>query len=711
MTERIQPGRPYPLGATWDGYGVNFAIYSENADGVELCFFDSDDPSAETARYSLPERTQFVWHGYLQGVGPGQLYGYRVDGPWKPDAGHRFNPHKLLLDPYAKAVVGQANWDAPIHGHNPDHPDGDLSYCDQDSAWGVPKGMVLDPEFDWENDQHPGIPLNESIIYEIHVKGFTRQHPDIPPEIQGTYAGLAHPASIAHLKSLGVTAVELLPIHDMLNDDQLTNLGLVNYWGYNTTSFFAPAARYASTGDRGGQVSEFREMVKALHREGIEVILDVVYNHTSEGNEIGPTLSFRGIDNAVYYLLEEDDPRLYVNYTGTGNTVNARHPQVLQLIMDSLRYWVQEMHVDGFRFDLATTLAREQDGYDRMSGFFDAIHQDPVLSSVKLIAEPWDLGDGGYQVGNFPFRWSEWNGKYRDTVRSFWKGDPGQLAELAARLTGSSDLYQDDGRAPTASVNFVTSHDGFTLHDLVTYEQKYNLDNGEDNRDGNDWNICWNSGVEGETNDPDIIELRERRKRTFLATLFWSQGTPMLLGGDEIGRTQRGNNNAYAQDNPVSWLNWDLDERQESLLNFTRRLIELRKQHPNLRRRTFFHGTPINGSQVDDLAWLRPDGSIMSGDDFHDPDFRAFGMRLAGDAIDELAPSGEIMQDDTLLMLMNQDSRPVSFTLPSNNGGTSWRVMLDTGRPDVGLSVDGDVLTPGEAFRAASYSIVLLKQE
>jgi isoamylase len=708
-TDRMKPGRSYPLGATWDGHGTNFAIFSQHGTEVELCLFDSDSPSTETGRYTLPQRTQFVWHGYLPGIAPGQLYGYRVHGPYEPENGHRFNPNKLLVDPYARALAGQADWDAAIHGFELNHPDGDLSFCEEDSAWGVPKGVVIDPEFDWDDDQPPQIPLNESIIYETHVKGFSKMNPAIPEEIRGTYAGMAHPASIEHLKSLGVTAVELLPIHDMLNDEHLNEIGLANYWGYQTTNFFSPTARYTSTDDRGGQITEFREMMKALHREGIEVLIDVVYNHTSEGNEDGPTIAYRGIDNSIYYMLEED-ARFYTNLTGTGNTVQANHPQVLKLIMDSLRYWVEEMHVDGFRFDLCTTLGRELHGFDTGASFFDAVHQDPVLSTVKLIAEPWDIGIDGYQVGNFPIRWSEWNGKYRDNVRAFWKGDPGQLAEMASRITGSSDLYQDDGRRPTASINFVTAHDGFTLHDLVSYEQKYNQANGENNWDGNDSNIAWNSGVEGETNDPDILELRERRKRTFLATLFWSQGVPMLLGGDEMGRTQHGNNNGYAQDNQVSWFNWDLNEDQESLVDFTKRLIEIRKNHPNLRRRTFFEGRPVNGSGVDDLSWHRPDGAIMSGEDFHDPDFTACGLRFDGNAIEEVDDSGELVIDDTLLMLMNQSKRSVTFSLPETTDGNGWQLVIDTGRPDEGRDSEGRTLSAGGEYRVAGLGAVMFRQ-
>jgi isoamylase len=706
LTEGIKPGKPYPLGATWDGEGVNFAIYSENATGVDVCLFDANDPSREIVRYWLPARTQFVWHGYLPDIHPGTLYGFRVHGPYDPERGHRFNPNKLLIDPYARVIVGKPDWRAPLHGFAPDHDEDDLTFDERDSAWGVPKAMVIDSSFDWEGDQHPRTLWNETVIYEVHVKGFTQQHPDIPEHIRGTYAGIAHPASIDYLTSLGVTAVEFLPIQDMLDDERLVESGLVNYWGYNTTSFFAPAARYSSAGDRGGQVAEFREMVKALHRAGIEVILDVVYNHTSEGNETGPTLSFRGIDNATYYLLDEDAPRWYQNLTGTGNAINAQHPQVLQLIMDSLRYWIEEMHVDGFRFDLATTLGRDDRGFSRWSAFFNAVHQDPVISKAKLIAEPWDLGHHGYQVGNYPLRWSEWNGKYRDNVRRYWKGDPGQVGELAARLSGSSDLYEDDGRAPTASINFVTAHDGFTLHDLVTYERKYNYANKEHNRDGNNTNFAWNTGVEGETNDPDVIELRERRKRTYLATLFWSQGVPMLLGGDEIGRTQHGNNNAYAQDNCVSWFNWELTERQQSLLKFTKRLIAIRHNHPNLRRRTFFRGQPVNGSELEDLIWLRPDCQIMKPADFDNPETRAFGLRIDGDAFDELDDDGNLIQDETLLILMNANGRPVAFTLPDCNGGSGWQTVIDTAEPETATSQSDRA---GETRTVAAYSTVMLK--
>jgi isoamylase len=708
MPTRIRPGRPYPLGATWDGTGVNFSLYSEHAEQVELCLFDSEDPSIEIERFVLPDQTAYVWHGYLPGVGPGQLYGFRVYGPYQPEDGHRFNPAKLLIDPYAKAIVGKVDWNARVHGFEPESEMVDLSRDDNDSAWGMPKCCVIDQSFDWEDDRPPDIPFNQTIIYETHVKGFSICNPEIPSELRGTYAGLAHRSSIDYFKQLGITAIELMPVHDILDDQRLINLGLSNYWGYNSTNFFSPDARYASGGDRGEQVREFKEMVKALHRAGIEVILDVVYNHTSESDELGPTLSFRGIDNRVYYRLKPDNPRYYLDYTGTGNSMNARNPQVLQLIMDSLRYWILEMHVDGFRFDLAATLARELHDVNRLSSFFDIIHQDPVISQVKLIAEPWDLGEGGYQVGNFPILWAEWNGKYRDTVRRFWRGDERQVAEMAYRLTGSSDLYQDDGRAPYASVNFVTAHDGYTLHDLVTYEEKYNHINGEGNRDGNNQNWSWNSGVEGETNDPDINALRERRTRNFLMTLFLSQGVPMMLGGDELGRTQRGNNNAYAQDNEISWFDWDLDERQKSLLNFTRDLIHLRRRHPTFQRRKFFHGRPIRGSEIEDLIWLRPDGETMSDSDWAGSHVRSIGLRLAGDALEDLDDNGEPLRDDTFLILLNGDPQPMEFAVPKNHRGIGWQVIVDT-RHDA-ILIDGDVIHGGDAVSIIGHSAMLLKQ-
>ncbi|HSJ24653.1 MAG TPA: glycogen debranching protein GlgX [Longimicrobiales bacterium] len=681
MSRKVLPGRPYPLGAHHDGAGVNFAIYAEHAEVVELCLFDDVDASVESERVRLRERSGFVWHAYLPGVGPGQAYGYRMHGPYEPGQGHRFNPHKLLLDPYARAVHGDLHWGGPIFGYVIGDARADLSFSDEDSAPFVPRGLVTDDTFDWEGDQLLRIPLHESIIYEVHVKGFTKRHPGVPEELRGTYAGLAHPAAIEHLKKLGVTAVELLPVHEMIDEGHLIEKGLVNYWGYNSLNFFSPARRYAADREPCAQVREFREMVKTLHAAGIEVLLDVVYNHTAEGSELGPTLSLKGIDNSAYYKLVPDQPRYYMNYTGTGNSLNAQHPQVLKLVMDSLRYWVTDMHVDGFRFDLASTLAREQHHVTRLSSFFDAIHQDPVLSTVKLIAEPWDVGEGGYQTGNFPILWAEWNDKYRDTVRRYWRGDAGHVAELAYRLTGSSDLYQDDGRHPYASINFIAAHDGFTLHDLVTYEQRHNEANGEDNRDGHTNNLSHNYGVEGPVDDPAINEVRERQKRNLLATLFFSQGVAMLCAGDEMGRTQQGNNNAYAQDNEISWLNWELDDRRGALLEFTRRIIELQRRHPVFRRRKFFQGRRLRGSDVQDLTWFNADGREMDDREWSEGWVRTVGVRFGGDALGEMGEDGELLRDDTLLLLMNAHVEPVPFTLPGEDQ-IVWEVVVDTTAAD-----------------------------
>jgi glycogen operon protein len=673
----LRPGRRFPLGATWNGTGVNFAVFAQHATAVELCLFDDDD---HEERVPLRETTKHVWHGFLPGVGPGQRYGYRVHGPYEPERGHRFNPAKLLIDPYARALAGQVDWSAPLFAYPLGNPEGDLATDANDSARGVPKGVVIDDAFDWDDDAHPDTPWHRSIIYEAHVKGMTARHPDVPPELRGTYAGLASPPIIEHLQRLGVTAVELMPVHAFVDDKHLIERGLRNYWGYNSVNFFAPDARYAASGDRGGQVREFREMVKRLHRAGIEIILDVVYNHTAEGNHLGPTLSFKGADNQAYYRLVPDRPRWYMDYTGTGNSFNARHPQVLKLIMDSLRYWVVDMHVDGFRFDLASTLARELHDVHRLSSFFDTIHQDPVLSRVKLIAEPWDIGEGGYQVGNFPVLWAEWNDKYRDAVRRFWREDPGLVGELGFRLTGSSDLYQDDGRHPYSSINFVASHDGFTLNDLVSYEHKHNEANGEDNRDGHDNNLSRNYGVEGPTGDPAILETRERQKRNFLATLLFSQGVPMIVAGDEFGRTQSGNNNAYCQDNEISWVSWALDERGRGLLDFTRRLIALRHEHPGLRRRKFFKGRRIRGAEVRDIIWLRPDGGEMTDDEWNSDWTRAIGVYLAGDALDEVDEEGHRLIDDTLLLLLNAHDAEVEFRLAPDEGRT-WLMLVDTAHP------------------------------
>jgi isoamylase len=675
---RVWPGQPYPLGATWDGAGVNFAIFSENATAVDLCLFDERDAAHETARIRLIEHTDQVWHAYLPEARPGQLYGYRVHGPYEPQAGHRFNPAKLLLDPYAKAIASTVAWNDAVFGYTIGHADADLARDDRDSAGAVPKCVVIDPAFSWGDDTPPRTPWHQTLIYEMHVKGFTRQHPEVPPEMRGTYAAMAHPAVIEYLHRLGITAVELLPVHQFIAGKDLAERGLTNYWGYNSLGFLSPDVRYAYSGHLGQQVAEFKMMVKTLHREGIEVILDVVYNHTGEGNHLGPTLCFRGIDNQAYYRLMPNDKRYYMDFTGCGNTLNMTHPRTLQLIMDSLRYWVLEMHVDGFRFDLASTLARELYEVDRLGAFFDIVHQDPVLSQVKLIAEPWDLGEGGYQVGNFPVLWAEWNGIYRDAVRGYWRGDAGLIDDLAYRLTGSSDLYERGGRRPYASINFITAHDGFTLRDLVSYNEKHNEANGEGNRDGHDHNISWNCGVEGETDDPQVRELRARQQRNFLATLLLSQGVPMLQAGDEISRTQRGNNNAYCQDNEISWLDWNLDDDQRKLLEFTRRLIRFRRQHPVVRRRRFFQGRPIRGSEVKDVTWFRLDGAEMSEADWQNDSARTLTVRLAGDQIDEVDERSHRILDETLLILFNAHHEPLPFTLPQQRRQTEWELLLDT---------------------------------
>jgi isoamylase len=700
------PGKPYPLGAAWDDEGVNFAIYSETAEKVELCLFDDRNSKSHRECIALGEVTGHVWHIYLPGIGPGQLYGYRIYGPYKPEEGLRSNPAKLLIDPYAKAICGNVNWKAPVFGYQTGNKDANLSRDDRDDAWGKPRCVVVDSSFDWEGDRPPRTAWNDSIIYEVHVKGFTARHPGVPAEKRGTYAGLVSEPAIEYIKSLGITSVELLPVHDFLDDKRLVDRGLRNYWGYNTTNFFSPTALYSSSGDTGGQVNEFKQMVKALHREGIEVILDVVYNHTSEGNELGPTLSFRGIDNPIYYRLVEGDKRHYTDYTGTGNSLNVHHPQVLQLIMDSLRYWVQEMHVDGFRFDLAATLARELHDVDRLSAFLDIIHQDPVISQVKLIAEPWDLGEGGYQVGNFPILWTEWNGKYRDAIRRLWRGDEGQVGEFAYRLSGSSDLYERSGRKPYASINFITAHDGFTLHDLVSYNEKYNEANGEANKDGTNENLSWNCGAEGPTDDINIIELRERQKRNFLATLLLSEGVPMLCGGDEISRSQRGNNNAYCQDSDISWYDWKLDENREKLLAFVRLLVRLRSEHPGLRRRKFFQGRPIRGTNVKDIIWLRPDGQEMSDEDWNASWIRGIGVFLAGEIPGEVDKEGKPLVDDSLIILLNSHQDSIEFKMPELKA--KWQIEVDTGAP--GVKSDQRTVNSGEITEVTGRSVVLLKQ-
>lgn len=666
------------MGASYNGVGVNFALYSEGATKVELLLFDSPTDSTPRETLELSEKRVHVFHSFVPGLKPGQLYGYRVHGPWDPARGLRFNPSKVLVDPYAQAIANDVDWSAAMFPYKIGAPDADLVIDETDNAKGAPKSVVVDNVFNWDNDRAPRTSWRNTVIYEAHVKGFTMQNPEVPENLRGTYAGLASRASIAHLKKLGVTAVELMPVHEMVDDQVLIDKGLKNYWGYNTLSFFAPAGRYASMGRLGEQVAEFKAMVKALHAANIEVILDVVYNHTAEGNHLGPALSLKGIDNRSYYRLVGDAPRYYMDYTGCGNSLNMRHPQALKLVMDSLRYWVTEMHVDGFRFDLASTLARELHDVDRLSAFFDIIHQDPVLSTIKLIAEPWDVGEGGYQVGNFPDLWTEWNGRYRDAVRRYWKGDQAVAAELGFRLTGSSDLYELSGRRPHASINFVIAHDGFTLHDLVSYNRKHNEANGEQNRDGSDNNDSWNHGAEGETDDPEIIELRERQKRNFMTTLMVSQGVPMICHGDELGRTQRGNNNAYCHDNELVWLDWNLDEKRKALFEFTQRVIALRHAQPVLRRRKFFSGGYVRGSGLKDIVWFRPDGQEMSGDDWNHPESRALGMMLGGDAIPTLDEQGEPILGDTLLVLMNAYHKPLDFVLPAIEWGESWEILIDT---------------------------------
>jgi glycogen operon protein len=681
MDLKVWPGQPYPLGATWDGAGVNFSLFSENATKVELCLFDSPDAPVESSRIEMKEQTDQVWHCYLPEARPGQLYGYRVHGPFDPARGHRFNPHKLLLDPYAKSISGTIAWSAEVFGYTLGDENADLSVDERDSAPFLPKCVVIDPAFSWGEDVRPRTPWHKTLIYEMHVKGFTRLNPAVPEELRGTYMALTHPSVVDYLRSLGVTAVELMPVHHFVSGMDLRERGLTNYWGYNSIGFFAPDARYSSSGVLGQQVSEFKTMVRTLHREGIEVILDVVYNHTGEGSHMGPTLCFRGIDNASYYRTVADNRRYYMDYTGCGNTLNMVHPRTLQLIMDSLRYWVLEMHVDGFRFDLASALARELHEVDRLGSFFDTIHQDPVLSQVKLIAEPWDLGEGGYQVGNFPVGWAEWNGIYRDNVRSFWRGEPGQIDDLAFRLTGSSDLYEWGGRRPYASVNFVTAHDGFTLADLVSYNEKHNEANQEDNRDGHDHNISWNCGVEGPTENPEVLALRARQMRNFLATLLLSQGVPMLVAGDEFARTQFGNNNAWCQDNEISWLNWSLDESQQELLEFTRELIRIFHCQPVLRRRKFFQGRKIRGAEIKDISWFRPDGKEMGEEDWRNSESRSLAVRLAGDAIPEVDERGNRVSGDTLLILLNAHHDEMPFLLPAHRRGLRYELLMNTRFP------------------------------
>jgi len=671
MTE-VWPGQSYPRGATWDGQGVNFALFSQHAEQVELCLFD-DTGRHERQRIKLRERTDHVWHCYLPQARPGMAYGYRVHGPYKPDDGHRFNPNKLLLDPYAKDMVGQLRWSDALYGYTVGSKREDQSFDRRDSAAMMPKGRVLEPAFTWGDDHSPGIPWQDMVIYELHVRGFSMTHPDVPPALRGTYAALGCASVIDYLRRLGVTTVELLPVHSYPNDRHLAEKGLQNFWGYNTLGFFTPEVRYSAS----HRVREFKTMVRNLHAAGIEVILDVVYNHTCEGNQLGPSLSLRGIDNASYYILNNDNRRYYDDFTGCGNTVNLEHPRALQLVMDSLRYWVQEMHVDGFRFDLASALARESGKVENLGGFFDAIRQDPVLNKVKLIAEPWDLGHGGYQVGNFPPGWAEWNDQYRDQIRGFWKGDNGLISDLARRLTGSQDLYGWSGKRPNASINFVTAHDGFTLHDLVSYNDKHNDANGENNRDGHSHNLSWNCGVEGPTDDADVLALRARQKRNLLTTLLLSQGVPMLLAGDELGNSHQGNNNVYCQDNALAWLNWNLTPDKTEMLAFVRQLILLRRRHSSFRRRNFLLGQPVEDDAIKDCDWFKADGQPMSPQDWEEPHALSMGMLLSGNGISEHGPRGERLKDDHFLLLFNAHHDAIEFTLPPAIGGP-WKRIVDT---------------------------------
>ena len=696
-------GSPHPLGATWDGEGVNFALFSRHAERVELCLFD-ESGKREVQRIALRERTDFVWHGYLPQARPGQLYGYRVHGPYAPEKGHRFNPHKLLLDPYARSIVGQVKWSDAHYGYTIGHKREDLSFDRRESAAVMPRCQVIDNAFSWGDDRHPHVAANCRVIYEMHVAGYTRRHPDVPPHLKGTYAGLCTPQVIDHLRSLGVTSIELLPVQAFIDDRPLVSRGLVNYWGYNTIGFFAPEARYGA----GNPVHEFKTMVKTLHSAGMEVILDVVYNHTGEGNERGPTLCFRGIDNHAYYRLGDEDKRFCADFTGCGNSLDLRNPRVLQLVVDSLRYWVSEMHVDGFRFDLATTLARDSPHFDRLSNFFAVLRQDPVLSPRLLIAEPWDLGDGGYQVGGFPPGWGEWNDQYRDTMRAYWKGDGGLIGDFARRLTGSHDLYGHNERGPIASVNFITAHDGFTLHDLVSYNEKHNEANGEDNRDGTDNNLSWNHGVEGPTDDPDIAWLREQQKRNLIATLLVSQGIPMILAGDEVGRTQDGNNNTYCQDNELNWLDWRWDDNRWRLLNFTKKMIQLRRDHPIFRRRYFFHGVPVNDTGRKDVAWLKPDGHEMTTEEWEKEFARSLGMWLNGEGIPETDERGHPISDASYLVLFNAHHDTIEFHLPDAGDGSRWHPEIDTSY-DTGIPKP-DPYDPASTYPLQGRSLVVLRQ-
>jgi glycogen operon protein len=702
MYTPIWTGKVYPLGATWDSKGTNFSIYSEHATSIELCLFDQLDVEH---RLPLHEGENFIWHGYVPGVAPRQRYGYRVYGPFDPQQGQRFNPHKLLIDPYAKALTGDVRHCPELYSYRAGN---DLSFSELDSGAVMPKGVVIDPTFDWGGDRLPQTPWNETVIYEMHVKGFTQQHPDLPTDLRGTYAGLAHPAAIAHLQSLGVTAVELMPVHHFLaNPGHLAETGLRNYWGYDSINFFSPYTGYSADKTPGGAVREFKQMVKTLHQAGIEVILDVVYNHTGEGNHFGPTLSLRGIDNRTYYRLVGDNPRYYMDFTGCGNSLNVQSAQVLKLIMDSLRYWVTEMHVDGFRFDLASALARELYTVDHLAAFFDIIHQDPILAGVKLIAEPWDLGDGGYQVGNFPVLWSEWNGRYRDEMRDFWRGQDGKLGEFGHRFTGSPDLYQLNGRRPHASINFITAHDGFTLRDLVSYNEKHNLANQENNRDGESHNRSWNCGTEGETESADILKLRSQQQRNLLATLLLSQGIPMIVMGDEMGRTQFGNNNAYCQDNELSWLDWELSDRNADLLNFTRELIQFRQLHPVFRRQRWFQGQAIHGSSVSDIAWFNPEGNDMTEEDWCKGYAKAIAVFLNGNELPDRGPKGGRIRDNSFLLLFNAHWELLNFALPARLRSRHWHAIVNTKEPRfVGESIS---FTSTKHVPVAGRSLVVLQ--
>jgi isoamylase len=703
---KTYPGSPHPLGATWDGNGVNFALFSSNATMIELCLFKNHYDKTEVVKLILTERSNQVWHIYVPNLKPGQLYGYRVHGPFEPQNGHRFNPSKLLIDPYAKAIAGKIEWNDALFGYDLHHSDKDLTLSDTDSAPYLPKCVVIDSSFDWEGDQQLRIPYHRSVIYETHVRGFTMQHPEIPEEIRGSYSALSHPVTIDYLRKLDITAIELMPVHHFIADRHLIEKGLTNYWGYNTIGYFAPEVRYSSTGVLGEQVTEFKQMVKDLHKAGIEVILDVVYNHTAEGNELGPTLSFRGVDNQSYYRLNPDDKRYYFDYTGTGNTLNANLPNVLRLMMDSLRYWILDMHVDGFRFDLASTLARELHEVDKLSAFFDIIYQDPIISQVKLIAEPWDVGEGGYQVGQFPPGWAEWNGKYRDCIRDYWRGADSMLGEFAQRFTGSPDLYQGNDRSPTASINFITAHDGFTLNDLVSYNEKHNEANGEGNNDGENHNRSWNCGEEGTTQNADVLKLRQQQKRNFLTTLFLSQGVPMLLAGDEFGRTQQGNNNAYCQDNEISWVNWKNADKE--LLSFTQSLIKLRKEHQVFCRRRWFQEQPIKGIGLEDIGWFLPEGTELTDEHWSNGFAKSLAVYLNGKGIHPVGYDGQHIVDDSFYVIFNAHHEAIDYKLPSSKYGKQWKPILNTALAEL---TNGKKYEAGGLVNVAGRSIMVLQNK